>query len=68
MAELERPLKMSFDKPVTINAIIEGNKGVVYIDKAVAMNFRCYDLKEGNWGFFTAGGNTTFSNIALLTR
>lgn len=68
MVELERPLKMSFDKPVTINAIIEGNKGVVYVNKAIAMNFRCYDLKEGNWGFFATGGNTTFSEIALLTR
>ena len=68
LVELERPLKMKPGEPVIIDAIIEGTKGVVYINNIVAMNFRCYDFKDGNWGFFATNGEVVFSFMDISIR
>jgi beta-fructofuranosidase len=65
MVELERPVVLAPERPVRMEAIIEGNKGVVYIDNHVAMNFRAYDLPAGNWGFFATDGNVVVSDINI---
>jgi beta-fructofuranosidase len=67
MAELERPVSVMHEAPVNLLVIIEGNKGVAYINEVVAMNFRAYDLPAGNWGFFATDGEAAFSNIAINT-
>jgi len=67
MVELERSLKLMPGKPVTMQIFIDGNKGVVYVNDLVAMNFRAYNLKEGKWAFFVSQGNATFGDIELST-
>lgn len=67
MVELERPLVLSANKPVILEAIIEGNKGVVYVNGVIAMNFRAYDLPAGKWGFFATNTRVRFSDISIKT-
>ena len=67
MGELERPLDLSGSGSVNMTILIDGNKGVAYINDTIAMNFRAYDLPEGNWGFFATDGRATFSNIGINT-
>lgn len=68
MVELERPLTLKPGSPVTIELLIDGNKGVVYVNNSIAMNFRAYKFPEGNWGFFVSDGTAKFRNIELATR
>ena len=65
MAEFERPVTITAGEPVTIEIFIEGNKGVAYVNNAIAMNFRAYNLSEGNWGFFVTEGTAEFKDIVL---
>lgn len=67
MVELERPIKLTAGKPVNLEVLMDGNKGVVYVNKTVAMNFRAYNLPTGKWAFFVSQGTGVFSNIALAT-
>lgn len=67
MAELERLVTFKPGSPVTIQIFTDGNKGVVYVNNTVAMNFRAYDIPEGNWGFFVTEGTARFSNMELAT-
>ncbi len=68
MVELERPLHLSSGTPVSMQVIIEDNKGVVYVNDSIAMNFRAYDLPGGNWGFFASDGHVSFSETEIATR
>jgi beta-fructofuranosidase len=67
MVELERPVKLTPGKPVTLEIIMDGNKGVAYVNNTVAMNFRAYNLPTGKWALFASQGKTLFNNIALAT-
>lgn len=67
MVELERYIELKAGTPISMQVFIEGNKGVVYVNDTVAMNFRAYDLPEGNWGFFVNDGTARFRNIELST-
>jgi beta-fructofuranosidase len=67
MVELERYVVLKAGTPITMQVFIEANKGVVYVNDEVAMNFRAYDLPEGNWGFFVNDGTARFRNIELST-
>lgn len=67
MVELEREIKLAPGAPVRLQVFIDGNKGVAYVNDTVAMNFRAYDLTEGNWGVFASDGNATFKNISIST-
>jgi beta-fructofuranosidase len=67
MVELSRSIKLTAGIPVTIKILIEGNKGVAYVNNTVAMNFRAYDLPEGNWGVFASQGNASFKDMSILT-
>jgi beta-fructofuranosidase len=68
MAELERPVKFQANKGISIKLIIDGNKGVVYVDDAVAMNFRAYDLNYLNWGFFAGDANVRVGEVGLKEK
>lgn len=68
MVELERPVHFQAGKGINIKLIIEGNKGVIYVDDAVAMNFRAYDLSQHNWGFFAGDANVWVKDVQLKTR
>jgi beta-fructofuranosidase len=67
MVELEREVSFKPGVPIPIDIFIDGNKGVVYVNNTVAMNFRAYDIPEGNWGFFVTEGSAGFKNIELAT-
>jgi beta-fructofuranosidase len=67
MVELERQISLPAGQPVLLEVYMDGNKGVVYVNNIVAMNFRAYDLAEGNWGFFVTDGTARFSKISLTT-
>ena len=67
MIELSRNIKLTAGTPVTMELFIEENKGVVYVNDTIAMNFRAYDLAEGNWGVFVQQGNAAFKDINIAT-
>ena len=67
MIELNRDIELTAGKPVNMEIFIEGNKGVAYVNNIIAMNFRAYDLTEGNWGVFASQGNATFKDISIAT-
>lgn len=67
MVELERPLKLVQNDEVNITVVIDGNKGVAYVNDTIAMNFRAYDLPAGKWGFFACDGQVAFNNIMIGT-
>jgi beta-fructofuranosidase len=67
MVELDRPIELASGTPVSLQVFIEGNKGVVYMNNTIAMNFRAYDLSEGNWGVFASQGSATFKDISITT-
>lgn len=67
MVELERSMDFKPGIPIPIEIFMNGNIGVAYVNNKVAMNFRAYDIKEGNWGFFVTNGEAVFNNIELTT-
>jgi beta-fructofuranosidase len=66
--ELERAVSLRPGTPIQVQLIVDGNKGVVYVDDKVAMNFRIYDLKEGGWGWFVTDGKITVTDALVKTR
>jgi beta-fructofuranosidase len=64
-AELDREILLPPGEPVDMQVFMDGNKGVVYVNNIIAMNFRAYNIPEGNWGFFASDGNAVFKNINL---
>ncbi|MGN6438821.1 MAG: family 43 glycosylhydrolase [Agriterribacter sp.] len=67
MVELERQVMLSPGKPVTLQIFLDGNKGVVYVNNMVAMNFRAYNLASGSWALFASQGRAVFSDVGLST-
>jgi beta-fructofuranosidase len=67
MVELDRKIELTPDIPVSLTVFVEGNKGVVYVNNTIAMNFRAYDLQEGNWGVFVSEGSATFEDMSIST-
>ena len=67
MVELERDIELTPGTPVTLQVFIEGNKGVAYANNKIAMNFRAYDLPEGNWGVFVTDGSADFRDTSIMT-
>lgn len=67
MVELDREIELTPGIPVKIILFIDGNKGVAYVNNVIAMNFRAYDLPEGNWGVFASGGKANFKDINIQT-
>ncbi|WP_290791649.1 GH32 C-terminal domain-containing protein [Flavihumibacter sp. UBA7668] len=63
--ELERMVDLAAGTLVTLEVFMDGNMGVVYVNNKVAMNFRAYNLIEGNWGFFVTDGEARFSETVL---
>ncbi len=67
MVELERDIELTPGTPVTLQVFVEGNKGVAYVNNIVAMNFRAYDIPEGNWGVFVTDGSASFRDTSIMT-
>jgi beta-fructofuranosidase len=67
MIELSRDIKLDAGMLITMQVLIDGKKGVAYMNNVVAMNFRAYDLTEGNWGVFAMQGNAVFKDISIAT-
>ena len=67
MVELERPLKLTPGTPIALQLFVEGNKGVAYVNNTAAMNFRAYDITEGNWGVFVTDGSADFRDTSIMT-
>jgi beta-fructofuranosidase len=67
MSELDRSIELVPGIPVHLQVYINGNKGVAYCNNIVAMNFRAYDIPQGNWGVFVSGGSARFSNMKIST-
>lgn len=65
LAELDREIRLKEGNQVNLQVFVDGNLGVVYLNNIIAMNFRAYDLPEGNWGFFVVDGSADFSNINI---
>jgi beta-fructofuranosidase len=68
MVELSREVSLDPGVPQQLRVFVDGNKGVAYLNNLVAMNFRCYDLFEGNWGVFVSEGVATFTKTNIFTR
>jgi beta-fructofuranosidase len=67
MVELERDIKLTPGTPVSVQVFVEGNKGVAYVNNIVAMNFRAYDISEGNWGVFVTDGSASFRDTGIMS-
>ena len=67
MIELSRGIKLTAGTPLNLEILVEGNKGVAYVNNIIAMNFRAYGLTEGNWGVFASQGNATFKDMSIST-
>ena len=65
LAELDREIRLKEGNQVNLQVFVDGNLGVFYLNNIIAMNFRAYDLPEGNWGFFVVDGSADFSNINI---
>ncbi len=63
--ELERPLPLKAEVPVTLKVFVDGTICVVYADDKIAMSTRLYDLAQGDWGVFVTEGSAQFTNVAI---
>lgn len=64
---MTRPLALKAGTPVKLKIIIDGTMIVIYANDQVALSSRMYDLKEGDWGLFTTGGEAEFSAVTFKT-
>ena len=67
MIELSRNIRLTAGTAVNMEVLIEGNKGVAYVNNIIAMSFRAYDITEANWGVFASQGNTSFKDVSIST-
>jgi beta-fructofuranosidase len=65
--ELERPVELSPDQSYSLQLILDGSIGELYMNDQIAMSMRLYDLKEGNLVFFVADGEASFEHISIRT-
>jgi beta-fructofuranosidase len=65
MLELERPVCLSPEEPVHLDAYIDHTICVVYLNNAVAMSARMYNIQAGLFGVFASEGSVVFSNVEL---
>jgi len=65
MVECSREVNLQPGTFYKIELIMDGNKGVVYVNETVAMNFRAYDITTGGWGFFAENGAVTCDNLSI---
>lgn len=69
--ELERPLDMSANQPITLDVFVDGSVCVVYADNgttSIAMNARLYDRPTGSVGIFVQDGTAQFTHPTLSVR
>jgi beta-fructofuranosidase len=67
MVELERPLALEPDTPVTLQVFVDGSLCEIYVDRKVAFSARLYNLSTGGWGIFVQEGHAAFDHLRLFT-
>ncbi len=67
MVELERPLKLLPNVPITLQVFVDGTVCEIYVDGKVALSARLYNLSTGGWGLFVQEGCTVFENLRVFT-
>jgi beta-fructofuranosidase len=65
MVELERPIRLSPEKPVELKVFLDGSICEVYANGKVAMSSRLYDRYTGGWGVFVNEGIAHFKDARL---
>jgi beta-fructofuranosidase len=68
VVELERPYQMAHLQSIHIKLIVDGDICVFYVDDAVAMTTRTFNLKHDGWSFFAFDGTIEVSNIRLRIK
>ncbi len=65
--ELERPVDL---RPGShhLDVLVDGTAVIAYLDGAVAMSARMYDVRSGGLALFAQEGAATFTNLEVLTR
>lgn len=66
--ELERPYQMTHLRRVHLCLLVDGDICTLYVDNAVALTTRTYDLTGEGWSFFAFDGSIQIENIRLLTK
>lgn len=68
VVELERPYQMAHLQSIHLKLVVDGDICVLYVDDAVAMTTRTYNLKHDGWSFFACDGTIEVSNIRLRIK
>lgn len=67
LVELERPIALEPDVPITIQVFVDGTVCEVYVDRKIALSARLYNLTAGGWGLFVQEGRADFEDVKLFT-
>jgi beta-fructofuranosidase len=65
--ELERPIQLDSQQPVSVKVIVENTLCSVYVDNKIAMSSRLYNQRGSYWGIFAQEGSATFSQVSVHT-
>jgi beta-fructofuranosidase len=66
MVELERPLVLLPNIPVTLQVFVDGTICEIYVDRKVALSARLYNLIAGGWGIFVQEGHADFNDLRVF--
>ena len=64
--DLQRPYIFKSNTVYELKVISYESICLVYFNDELALSARTYDLNEGNFGFFTVGGEVAFHDIEVL--
>lgn len=62
---LERLVVFNDGQPVCIRVYVEDTICEVYVNDAIAMSTRLYDLPQGNWGVYAQNAVADFGNVTI---
>ena len=65
--DLERPYVFKSNTSYKISIITNESICLIYMNDELALSSRTYDLSDGNFGFFTIGGEVEFKNLQVRT-
>ncbi len=68
LPELERPYRLQDKQTVHMRLLIDGNICTCYLDDAVALTTRIYNLHGKGWSIFARDGSITVSNLKLFIQ
>ena len=65
LAGMERKAPVTTGTPVSLRLVVDDSIFVVYLDDAIAMTGRMYEMAVGRWGLFVDQGSATFTEIRM---